>query len=171
MNCVEWEEQVALHAGGDLAGADGAAVEQHLEECPGCQMLWSGMREDLAALKSAHAELPGVAHFTAVRSRVLGQLERQSRPWWQRGWVYRFASLAAVLTVLAVWPRGPVPLAPRMLASIPPAPLVARSAAPAAPVRPRLPSEPRRLVSAGREPVTVKLQTADPHIVIYWIAD
>ena len=30
MNCGEWEERVALYAGGDLA-----AVERHVEQCAG----------------------------------------------------------------------------------------------------------------------------------------
>ncbi len=41
MNCVEWEARVALHAGGDLAGANAMGVERHLGECSACQLLWS----------------------------------------------------------------------------------------------------------------------------------
>ena len=75
MNCVEWEARVALHAGGDLAGAEAAEVERHLGECSACQVLWSGVRESLAVLQAAHAELPAAAHFTAVRARVMAELE------------------------------------------------------------------------------------------------
>ena len=123
MNCVEWEERVALHAGGDLAGGEAAEVERHLGECPGCQVMWSGLRDDLAVMRAAHAESPAAAHFTAVRGRVMAELERQARPWWRMSWVYGMAALAAVLLALALWPRGPVPAAPRILASIPPAPV------------------------------------------------
>jgi len=170
MNCVEWEERVALHAGGDLAGGEAAVVEQHLGECPACQVLWSGLREDLSMLKAAHAELPAAAHFTAVRSRVMAELERQARPWWKWSWIYGFAAVAAILMLLAVWPRGPVPVAPRILASIPEAPLVVAAApAPAPPPRPH--RERVLLAAAHREPLTIKMQTADPNIVIYWIAN
>jgi len=174
MNCGEWEERVALHAGGDLAGVEAAAVEQHLGECPACQVMWSGVRDDLAVLKAAHAELPAAAHFTAVRSRVMARLERQSRPWWKRSWVYGFAALSATLMVLmAVWPRGPVPAPPRILASIPQAPLVVAPAhvpkAAPGPARPR--REVALVATARRVPLTVKLQTSNPNIVIYWIAN
>ena len=167
MNCVEWEDRVALHAGGDLAAGESAEVERHLGECPACQMLWSGLREDLTVLQAAHAEIPGAAHFTAVRSRVMAELERQARPWWRLKRIYAFATtVAAVVVLLAVWPHGgPVPPAPRILASIPPAPAAAR---PAAAVHHR--RQPRT-APAHREPLVVKLQTSDPNIVIYWIAD
>ncbi len=172
MNCVEWEERVALHAGGDLTGAEATTVEQHLGECPGCQVMWSGIRDGLEVLKTAHADLPAAAHFTAVRSRVLAELERQARPWWQRSWVYGLAAAsAAVLVLLAVWPRGPVPTAPRILASIPAAPLVVTTAPTPAPATPRPRREPVLLARANREPLTVKLQTSNPNIVIYWIAN
>jgi hypothetical protein len=100
-------------------------------------------------------------------------LESQARPWWTRSWVYGFAvASAALLVLLAVWPRGPVPVAPRMLASIPAPPLVVATA-PTTALKPE--PRPRRelalLASAHREPVTVKLQTSNPNIVIYWIAD
>ena len=54
MNCAEWEERIALHAGGDLAPGEAAEVERHLAECAGCQVFWSGMRESLAVLREVH---------------------------------------------------------------------------------------------------------------------
>ncbi len=163
MNCVEWETRVALHAGGDLTGAEAAAVERHLGECPACQVLWSGVRESLAVLQAAHAELPAAADFTAVRSRVRAELERGARPWGRLAWISGVAA-AAVLLLLALWPaRVAVPEAPRMMARIPPAPGVG------APVRQAAAA--RAVHRSGRAPLTVKWQTADPKIVIYWIAD
>jgi anti-sigma factor RsiW len=163
MSCVEWEELVALHAGGDLTGAEAAAVERHLGECSACQLLWSGVRESLAVLQAAHAELPAAADFTAVRSRVRAELERRAQPWGRLAWISGVAAAAVLLLVLAFWPaRVTVPEAPRMLARIPPAPearVRVRQAAARAARRP------------GRAPMTVKWQTADPKIVIYWIAD
>jgi predicted anti-sigma-YlaC factor YlaD len=161
MNCVEWETRVALHAGGDLTGAEAVAVEQHLGECSACQLLWSGVRESLAVLQAAHAELPAPAAFTAVRSRVRAQLERNARPWRRLAWISGVAA-AAVLLLLALRPARVVPEAPRMLARIPPAPEIR------APVR-RVAAHVAH--TARRAPLTVKFQTADPNIVIYWIAD
>ena len=169
MNCVEWETRVALHAGGDLTSAEAVEVERHLGECSGCQEFWSGLRESLAVLRAAHAGLPEAAHFTVVRSRVMAELERRSRPWRWLAWIAAGAAVA-VLLVVALRPARVVPEAPRLLASIPPAPQVAT-------VVPRVSKvvrRPRRLLAASapaRVPLTIKLQTADPKIVIYWIAD
>lgn len=162
MNCVEWETQVALHAGGDLTGAEATAVERHLGQCSACQVLWSGVRESLAVLQAAHAELPAPADFTAVRARVRVQLERRARPWGRLAWISGVAA-AAVLLVLAFWPaRVVVPEAPRVLARIPAAPVVR------APVRQ---AAAHVAHATRRAPLTVKWQTADPKIVIYWIVD
>jgi len=101
-------------------------------------------------------------------------LESQARPWWKRSWAYGFAAaIAALLVLVAVRPRGPVPSAPRILASIPSAPLVpSRAAEPTpAPALPRDRREPVLMAKAAREPLTVKLQTSNPNIVIYWIAN
>ena len=169
MNCVEWETRVALHAGGDLMGAAATEVERHLGECPGCQEFWSGLRESLAVLQSAHAVVPDAAHFTAVRSRVMAKLQPKARPWRRLAWLSVAAAAMAALLLVALRPARVVPEPPRLLASIPPAPQVAK-APPALVVRPPR----RRLLAASappRSPLTIKLQTADPNIVIYWIAD
>ena len=172
MRCIEWEERVALHAGGDLTGAEAVEVERHLGECSACQVLWSGVRESLAVLQAAHVELPAAAHFTAVRSRVIAELERNARPWRRLAWISGVAAVAALL-LLALWPARVVQEAPRMLAWIPPAtkeaPVALVAPAVRSPVRPRV----RQAVAlvSRREPLTIKLQTADPNIVIYWIAD
>jgi Putative zinc-finger len=161
MNCVEWETRVALHAGGDVTGAEAAAVERHVGECPACQLLWSGVRESLAVLQAAHAELPAAADFTAVRSRVRAELERSARPWRRLAWISGVAA-AAVLLLLAFWPARVVPEPPRVLAWIPQAPEVR------VPVR----QVAAHIAHAARRaPLTIKFQTADPNIVIYWIAD
>jgi hypothetical protein len=166
MNCVEWETRVALHAGGDLAGATAVEVEQHLGECSACQLLWSGVRESLAELQAAHGELPAPAHFTVVRSRVLAELERSARPWRRLAWISGIGIAAALVLLLVLWPGRAVPEAPRMLARIPAAPGVAKRIPPVRPVvRQAVAHVPRRA------PLTIKLQTTDPNIVIYWIAD
>jgi hypothetical protein len=169
MRCVEWEIRVALHAGGDVTGAEAVEVERHLGECSECQPLWSGVRESLEVLQAAHAELPAAAHFTALRSRVMAELERRARPWRRLAWISGAGAVAALLLLLAFWPARVVPEAPRMLAWIPPAPEVAK-AAPL--VRPPVRQAVARIAAAPRRaPLTVKLQTSDPNIVIYWIAD
>ena len=58
MNCRDWEERLALYAGGDLAPDEAAEVERHLGECPGCQMFASGLKESLEMLRESHRERP-----------------------------------------------------------------------------------------------------------------
>jgi hypothetical protein len=199
MHCQDWEERVALHAGGDLAAAnpaDAAAVERHLTECAGCQALWSGMKESLELLRAEHAEVLAPGIYTAVRGRVLARLEAGRMPWWRRGWVVGLAAAAVVVLVLvlASWPGTKVEMPPlRVLAVIPPAPAEQglrtgqRQAGGLPYVRQAggLPYERqarglphgRRLVSpeqAGkmpRQPLMVRLVTDDPNVIIYWIAE
>jgi len=166
MTCAEWETRVALDAGGDLAGAEAAEVKRHLGECSACQLLWSGVRESLAVLQAAHAEAPLEAHVAAVRARVMAELERSARPWHRLAWISGVAAVAVLLLAAMLWPARRVPEAPRLLARIPAAPEVVKAAPAARPAA-------RRMVARAprRAPLTIKLQTADPNIVIYWIAD
>ena len=181
MNCSDWEERIALHAGGDLPPAEAAEVERHLRECAGCQVLASGLKQSLAVLKEAHAEPLAAAHFSAVRARVVAELERERRPGalWarRRAWGYGLAAVAvASLVMLALRPeRTPERRAPVVAANHPP--VIAAS-------EPVVPPPPRRRVARrvvvpppsvpdnpAPEPLIVKLQTDDPNVVIYWIAD
>lgn len=162
MNCGDWEERIALYAGGDLAGAEARAVERHVAECAGCQLLLSGLRESLGVLREAHGEPLEAAHFAAVRARVLGELECGRAGRWRQAWVCAMAAAAAVL-LIAVWPRMAVPMPPA-----PAAPAVARFEPAARTVRPR----PRKVAvqeEEPAEPMVVKLLTNDPNVVIYWI--
>ncbi len=93
----------------------------------------------------------------------MSELERRARPWRRLAWISGVAA-AAVLLVLAFWPsRVVVPEPPRMMARIPAAPAEVR-----VPVR-QVAAHVAR--AKRRAPLTVKWQTADPNIVIYWIAD
>jgi hypothetical protein len=163
MNCIDWEEKVALYAGGDLADGD---VELHLTECDGCREFCAEIRRTLEGLRQEHlAEIPA-SDYTSVRSGVIAEIERGRRVWRRLAWASGVGIAAAL--VVGVWMRpGPLPPAPpRGAVSIPSAVMTPRGE--------------RRVVSAPqaaslphkkREPVLVKLQTSDPKIVIYWIAD
>ncbi len=179
MNCSDWEERVALHAGGDLPPAEAAEVERHLGECAACQVLASGLKQSLALLREAHDEPLAPAHFSAVRARVMAELEQKRRrgALWarRRAWGYGLAAaVAALLVMLALRPvRAPERRAPVVAANHPPAVVVREPVVPPPPhrrvarrvVRPKVPDTP------DSEPLIVKLQTDDPNVVIYWIAD
>jgi anti-sigma factor RsiW len=157
MNCMEWEERVALYAGGDPA----EGVEQHLAECDECRTFCAGLRETLESLHAAHRDGIDAAHFTAVRAGVIAEIERSRRAWRRLAWVSGVGIAAMLLLGLALRP-GPLPAPPRpVLAAIPPAELVRTPPAHQSAPAPRM----------KREPVLVKLQTSDPNVVIYWIAD
>lgn len=171
MNCAEWQERIALHAGGDPA----EGVEGHLAECAECQAFRAEMRESLEALRSLQGEEIDAAHYTAVRARVMAELEHpRAALWWRLAWI-----MGLVLAVALGWPRREVrvPDPPRVMAAIPKAPLAyaRRSDRPVAPARGagnnRGSARQQAMVTDKRAPLTVKLQTSDPNIVIYWIAD
>jgi anti-sigma factor RsiW len=168
MNCMDWEERLALYAGGDLAPSTAAEVERHLAECAGCQLFASGLKASLELLRDAHEDALNPAHFAAVRSRVVAQLERERRPFWRRAWVYGLAvAAAALLLAIAVRPsRFVVPRPPEVAMIHPPA-----VAIPVPPPRPpRTTRKPRPKVEP-REPVLVRLVTDNPDVVIYWISE
>jgi hypothetical protein len=156
-NCAEWQERIALYAGGDAA----EGVEGHLAECAACQEFWSEMRESVEALRSLEGDVPDPAHFAAVRARVIGEIEQSRQVWRRLAWI---SGVAAMLLAMLLWPRERVvPNPPRMMAAIPGAPLVVSAR------QVDLLPPPRQ--HERRAPITVRLQTPDPNIVIYWIAD
>jgi hypothetical protein len=184
MNCRDWEERLALYAGGDLPKDEAVQVERHLGECPGCQLFSSGMTESQELLQQWHREPPAPVHLAAVRARVLAELERERRPFWRRGWVFGFAAAAAALLVApAVLPPVRSLLAPGHRPGKPP-----EGASEHPPVSllgvtkqrdegvPRGPGGPPHQRSARPkaqpgEPMLIRMVSDNPDVVIYWIAD
>lgn len=171
MNCLDWEERIALHAGGDLVGEEAAEVERHVGDCAACQVFWSGLRETLGELRDVHAEGPEPAHFVTVRAGVMAEIERGRRIWRRLAWVSGVGIAAAVMVAVLVRP-GPLPKLPAPVAmSIPPAEVARPVARSMPPGRRRQPALAAPHSSKEREAVMVKYQTADPDIVIYWIGE
>jgi hypothetical protein len=177
MNCRDWEERIA----GDL---DDAAAEAHIAECPGCQVFASGLRQTLAELRSAHAEEIAPAHYAAVRARVMAEL-RPRRRW---GWIWAAAGVAAaVFIAVSVESRMKVQELPvvAVRVAVPPSPLPdgrgsggglsaesgrgSLSAVSENGARRERVKAPRR--RAPREEIVMKIETGDPDVVIYWIAE
>jgi hypothetical protein len=117
-------------------------------------------------LRSAHAEPIDAAHYTAVRARVTAEIERSRMAWRRLAWISGVGAMAAAVLLTVELHRPEVARPAPVAIAIPPAP--------AAPVVRRDPVEVARARPAARrhrEPLTIKLQTSDPNIVIYWIAD
>jgi hypothetical protein len=183
MNCGNWEERIALYAGGDLAPSETAEVNQHLADCQDCRVFASGLRESLDLMREAHASEIDAPHFAAVRARVLGTLEAQRLPWWRSAWVYGLAAVAAAaLLVVSLVPRHPAgPIGAATVTerdtpspSLTPVPVEAPPKlhrARAVRHRQPLPILPVAAPPDPGPPVVVKLLTDDPDVVIYWITD
>jgi anti-sigma factor RsiW len=179
MTCQDWEERIALHAGGDLPAAEAVELEAHLAACEGCRGAAAMYGAGIEFLREAHREPIAPAHYAAVRARVLAELGRPRRPIWRWMWVGGLAAAAAVVALL-LWP-GPVHTPARIeTAVIRPAPPQIEEPKPTGPAHVRHPRRARKLVPEAvvsapekrpAEPLLVKLLTDDPNVVIYWIAD
>jgi len=170
MNCREWEERIALHAGGDLPHGEAAGTEAHLQDCPSCREFAAEMGVHGAWMREVHRELPAAADFAAVRAGVLKRLERKQRPAaWGLVWAGGLTALAAMFLLL--WHssrREPARPAPQVAVARSPVPTVenpltrpARRRHRAHVVRPK----------QTPEPLLVKLITDDPDVVIYLVVD
>jgi hypothetical protein len=113
-------------------------------------------------LRSAHNEPIDAAHYTAVRSRVIAEIERSHTPWRRLAWISGVAALMAAVLFMIALRRPDIAPPPLVAIAIPPPPESPRPA----PMRVR-----QRTAAVHHEPITIKLQTSDPNIVIYWIAD
>jgi hypothetical protein len=171
VSCAEWEERVALWAGGDVEGSEAAGVEQHTADCAGCREFAAGIAADLAALR---ADPITAADLAAVRTRVLAEIEARRRPWWRGAWAWALAGAAAAVIAVLVRtpPPGPVPKPPLVAMAHPPAPYVERFT-PARPASPRMimrAALPGPAPAPKAEPLVIELLTDDPDVIIYWIA-
>jgi hypothetical protein len=160
MNCREWEERIA----GD---PDDPGVVGHLADCPECQVFASGLREAIEWLREEHREEIAPGAYAAVRARVRSRL-RARRRW---GWVWAAGVVAAGL-VLGVGVRSKMQVdeLPALALQVPGAPEVRAS------TEPRMPARKPAWRAKGSlhhkaEEVLVKIETGDPDVVIYWIAE
>lgn len=187
MNCRRYEEQIALHVGGDLAREEILAVESHLARCASCRALLDELRRTQALLADLGGEQPAEIVLARVRTRVMARASARGR------WRPVAAAAAVFLAVAAgalwrllpgetagppTWAEVrkfmPMPAAPEVSrARRLPAAKPARGRSPAPPGRSRRSShrEPAPPPEQRAEPLVVKLYTDDPEVVIYWIVN
>ncbi len=127
------------------------------------------MLEVLALLRGGHADRIPAGAYTAVRARVMAAIERR-----RRLWTLAWACAAAAILLAGAGLRREMRVEPvRQVALAPPGP------APLAPVRAAharpAPKQRRRRALSGAahrpETIVVKLETDNPDVVIYWIAE
>jgi len=174
MTCREYEPLIALYVEGDLNDRD---VERHLAECSDCRELLEDLRVSQAALKEL--SVVDAAFLSAVRSGVLGRIERRRRRAWP--WIAALAAAAALIVAVSTAPRKPPLIAkvqgpsggadPLVRGRPPGRPSVIAQAAP----RPKRSRPGGRLRTRGSappsEPLVVKMLTDDPNIVIIWLVE
>jgi predicted anti-sigma-YlaC factor YlaD len=170
MSCSEWEQRIALAAGGDLDRAEAAEVETHLAGCADCR----SFAEEIAAVRDDLSSFRAVddASVAEVRALVMGRLRSR------RAATLSLVKIAAAAIACLVfgWTLLPsrdvaTPARPKMIAAETPRqvearPPVVRQAA----VRKHRPTQPPQVAPAV-EPTIVKIFTDDPDVVIVWIAD
>ncbi|MGE5646694.1 MAG: anti-sigma factor family protein [Acidobacteriota bacterium] len=175
MNCRDFEPLLALDTGGDLAPAGAARLDKHLRTCSTCRKLARELASSQAALAALKADEPDPASLAIWRQSVLDRIAVERRPrrfiW---AWAGAAAAATAALALFALIPRT-IPPPPE-----PPAPIVARVAPPSPPAvhpapkphrpRPRRPA-PKPKPNYPTEPLLVRLETSDPNVIIYWIAE
>lgn len=85
MQCANFQEQLSEFLDGDLGASDRQHVEKHLRTCSAC----STVRDDLARLIAASANLPLHTPSQAVWSRIerdiaSGAVVSGPASWWKR---------------------------------------------------------------------------------------
>ena len=71
MTCTSYEKDLALYVEHDLADADAAAVEAHLQECATCPSFLAELRASQAQLKDLASEEMEAEALAAVRVRLV----------------------------------------------------------------------------------------------------
>jgi len=176
MNCQEWEERIALYATGDAGAGEGADIERHIAGCAGCRVFLSEQKQSLEWLREAHQEEIAPAHYAAVRARVMGELESGRAPWWKRVWVAGLGLAAVTAAVVVLTMARPHPVGPPLAAMKPAEGEISADAGQGAGSRPgglpqRVVGRRKRLPHRQAETILVKLETDNPDVVIYWIAE
>lgn len=190
MNCPSFEKLIALWVEGDLPGRDAGAVEKHLRTCSPCRVFSQELKASQAALKTLRQDTVEETVFEGVRARVLNNLPAEKARPGIPAWRYALAaSLIVVLAVslLKLAPRSKVrtTLAPQTISNqagklaAGPAPGLLPHPSLRSPKAGSLARRSRRVLTARAatdrlppsQPLTIKLVTDNPQVVIYWLVD
>jgi anti-sigma factor RsiW len=168
MSCANFETDVAMYAGGDLADGRMARVEAHLAECADCRALAGELRACQVLLGEMRDEPVEDAMLAQVHRRVMAEVKPTS---WRPGLAPLLALAAALLlAVLPMGPRHPVKHSP--VARLEPARAVPAPQVRIIPAKHRVMRRRRHAPAAQPgPPMLVQFVTDDPNIVVYWLID
>jgi hypothetical protein len=128
MSCVQWEERIALYAGGDLAAEQALAVEEHLRACAGCVSLAVALEQDREWLATGPPEAAQV-DYAAMRARIRREIARTRWRWIR--WAGIAAAAAIVLAAAVEVKRSEAPAPKKSIAAAGPVAHALVRAAPA----------------------------------------
>lgn len=106
MPCTDFEELIALDAGGDATAEEQARLAEHLADCEPCRQLDRELRQSLVAL-AEHAPEPDDFELARLRSGVRAQLRDAQRQGRRFGWLAAGVATAAMLLLaISLWWLG-----------------------------------------------------------------
>jgi hypothetical protein len=166
MNCGECQEKITLDA-------VTAEVERHLESCAECREFRASLHNVLGLLEDAHQQI-GESQLAPVRERVRGRISAGRRRW-VPAWAGGIAAAVILLTIWVARHESPASKNPPPIASVAPVypgPLPDPRGSEQSTPKPNRTTRVRKPApKPPAEPLTVKLITDDPNVVIYWIID
>jgi len=174
MNCSEWEREIA-------GESESAGLKEHLAGCDRCREFTQELDANRMALRELTVHPTA---FDAVRRRVLDEIQAKRRRamWWS--WPVAAAICAAILCLVYLLPRPRTqgPAAPKLVRVPEKAvPVVAQVAQVKEIARHKMARRrpgtgtsadaARKSACATCEPLTVKMLTSDPDVIIIWLVD
>jgi anti-sigma factor RsiW len=108
MSCTLPEENLALHAGGDLPVAEAAEVESHILSCAACAKELAVYRDARTALLDLRvSKVPDLSLWSELDARLdaVDATVRHRLPWFRRfGPVSTLAAAAALILGITLYP-------------------------------------------------------------------
>ncbi|MCI0606717.1 zf-HC2 domain-containing protein, partial [bacterium] len=105
MNCISYQEQIALWIEGDLPADQSALLEAHSRTCETCRSFTAEMKESQAQLRKLKDGTDNAFVYQKIRSNVLAQISpvppKRSIPWFWR--VIVIATVMAGVALGSAW--------------------------------------------------------------------